>query len=166
MRVSELMTRSVRTARADDNLASIANMMWESDCGCVPIVDDEGRPIAMITDRDICMAALTTGLPIEQIHASTAMSRAIFSVHEPDSLEKAEETMRGKQVRRLPVVDPEGRLIGLLSLGDLIRHAAVRARKPSEQDGLSTNTIAWTLVGVTEPHAAMKMASVVQPAKA
>lgn len=165
MQISQLMTRTVRTARVEDRLSTIASMMWEFDCGCVPLVDQDGKPVGMITDRDICMAALTTGLPIAEIAAKTAMSRALYAVHEQDSVEKAEEMMRAKQVRRLPVIDKAGKLVGLLSLGDLIRRADVRARKAQQDDGLSPNTIAWTLAGVSQPYT-VSLSAATQPAKA
>ncbi|MBI2390919.1 MAG: CBS domain-containing protein [Deltaproteobacteria bacterium] len=148
------MTKDVRVAHAEDDLATIAQGMWSGDCGCVPIVDEHHRPVAMITDRDICMAALTTGRPLGDIHANTAMSHALYSVRDTESLEKAEATMRAQRVRRLPVVDAKGLLVGLLSMGDLLRHAEVHARKPRERDdGLSPNSIAWTLAGISEPWA-------------
>lgn len=155
MLVRDLMTKDVRAAHADDDLATIAQGMWNADCGCVPIVDDESRPIAMITDRDICMAALTTARPIGDVRARTAMSQSIWSIGEMEPLEKAEALMRAHQVRRLPVVDAKGRLVGVLSMGDLLRHAEVHERKArAKDDGLSANTIAWTLAGISEPWAA------------
>jgi CBS-domain-containing membrane protein len=77
----------------------------------------------MITDRDICMAAYTQGKPLQEIRVQSAMSKDVVSCKSTDSLEQAEELMRRNKVRRLPVVDAEKRLVGLLSLHDVARAA-------------------------------------------
>jgi len=77
----------------------------------------------MITDRDICMAAFFQGAPISGIKVSTVMSRQLFSSFADDDLSAAETIMREKKVRRLPVLNQEGRLVGLVSLSDIARHA-------------------------------------------
>lgn len=75
MNVQDVMTRSVTTCLAQDCLYSVARLLWERDCGSLPIVDRDGRPIAMITDRDVCMAAYTTGKPLHELRVATAMSK-------------------------------------------------------------------------------------------
>ena len=113
--------------------------MWEHDCGVVPVVDAEERVLAMLTDRDVCMAAFTQGKPLAELPVSIAASKRVFWVHPHDSVETAERLMRKQQIRRLPVVDERGRLVGLLSLNDLARHAGGR------DDDLSTREISQTL---------------------
>ncbi len=147
MNVGELMAKDVKTCRETDDLASAAQIMWENDCGCVPVVDSEGQLWGIITDRDICMAAYTQGVPLHEIPISSAASREVHSTFENDTLDAAERTMRKYQVRRLPVTDGEGRLRGLLSLNDLARHAH-RGRK---SDGLSESSVAQTLAAIAQP---------------
>ena len=119
MRVCDLMTQGVATCAVTDDLAEPARVMWEKDCGCVPVLDAARRVVGMLTDRDVCMAAYTQGKPLREIRVSSAMSKALHACHPDDMLEEAVETMRREQVRRLPVVDETGLLVGLVSLNDL-----------------------------------------------
>lgn len=119
MKVAELMSRPVETCRQDDSLSVAAQRMWDHNCGSIPVVDATGRPVGVITDRDICMAAYTQGKPLSAIQVNTAMSRTIHTCAPTDSVASAEKLMAVKQVRRLPVVDKEGCLVGLLSLHDI-----------------------------------------------
>ena len=113
------MTPEVAVCGPDDTLDRAAQLMWDRDCGCVPLVDDAQRVVGMVTDRDVCMAALTQHLPLAQIAASTAASHRVFVVHEDDPLEVARDLLGRKQVRRLPVVDCNGHLVGIVSVADL-----------------------------------------------
>lgn len=122
MKVRELMTRGVRTCKQADSMSVAAQIMSDVDCGSVPVVDAAGRVIGMITDRDICMAAYRLARPLAEIPVSSASSGEVITVREDDTLHTAERRMHTGQVRRLPVVDPEGRPIGILSISDLARH--------------------------------------------
>jgi CBS domain-containing protein len=122
MRVRSLMTTAVHSCTPDQTLADAARAMWEHDVGCVPVVDEAGRPIAMLTDRDICMAAYLRGRPIGDIQVASAMSPALFTCHVDDPLHEAERTMMTRQVRRLPVVDDAGLMVAVLSLNDIVLH--------------------------------------------
>ena len=107
----------------NDSLNHPARLMWELDCGSVPVVDDSGCAIGMVTDRDICMAAYTRGLPFSAIRVASTMSKRVVSVGPEASLSDAMALMRTSQVRRLPVVD-QGRLVGIITLADIARHVA------------------------------------------
>jgi CBS domain-containing protein len=117
------MTTNVRTCFTSDSLATAAQLMWEHDCGCVPVLNEHGLVVGMLTDRDICMAAFFQGVPISGIKVSAVMSRKLFGCISDDDLSAAETIMRERKVRRLPVLNPEGRLVGLFSLSDIARHA-------------------------------------------
>lgn len=121
MNVGELMTRDVRTCAPSDSMNDAARIMWERDCGCVPVVEADGTVVGMITDRDICMAAYTQGRRLMYMNVGSAASKNVVTVGPNDSIRRAEELMRDAQVHRLPVVDTAGRLVGLLSLSDLAR---------------------------------------------
>lgn len=123
MKVESLMTTDVRICCSEDTLAQAARAMWERDCGCVPVLDDEARVVGMLTDRDICMAAWTQGLPLAEIQVATAMSKRLLTCKREDKVEDAEAQMRAHQVRRLPVIDEQGRLEGLISLADIAAEA-------------------------------------------
>lgn len=98
--------------------------MWEEPCGAVPVVDDQRRPIGFLTDRDVCMAAYTQGRPLKEIRAEKAMSHKVVSCTTEDELGSAAQLMRQHRTRRLPVVNRDGALVGLLSLDDLACEAA------------------------------------------
>ncbi len=118
--VRVVMSRGVRTCSAEDTLSRAAQVMWESDCGVVPVVDAENKLQGMITDRDVCMAAYIQGAPLSAALVGSAMSRDIAIVAPDEPLRVVTEIMRRRQVRRVPVVDAEGKLMGVVSLADLL----------------------------------------------
>ncbi len=82
MNVSDLMTTAVKSCVIGDSLQRAAQLMWENDCGVVPVLDGEGRVVGMITDRDICMAAYTHGQALWQLPVSGAMAKQVHGVME------------------------------------------------------------------------------------
>jgi CBS domain-containing protein len=123
MKASELMTAEVKCCHPEDSLNTAAQLMWDYDCGCIPVVDDSGRPVAMITDRDICMAAYTQGARLTERPVSSAMSAEIYTCRADDELALVEEMMRQCRVRRVPVIDAQGRVTGIISLNDIAEAA-------------------------------------------
>jgi CBS domain-containing protein len=154
MKVEQLMTRTVRTCHPGDMLNVPAQIMWENDCGCVPVVvDEEGGPrvVGMVTDRDICMAAYTQGRSLEAIAVSSAMSQRVCSCRPTDALRVALNVLRANQLHRLPVVDADEHLIGVLSLADIAREAGrEHGRKGAE---VKEDDIAQALEAISEPRA-------------
>jgi len=138
----------VRTCGRDDTVNHAARIMWEHDCGCVPVVDGEGRVIGMVTDRDVCMAAYTQGLPLWAIPVATAMSKEVHACRPDDALLVAERIMREHRVRRLPVVAADGTLAGILSLNDVAQEAA-REHMPATRE-VSAEGLTETLAAVCE----------------
>ena len=135
MTVKELMTSNVKSCNADTNLAAVAAIMWDEDCGSVPVVNDARRVVGMITDRDICIAAATRSVSPSNLRVHDAMSDNVYSCSIGDDVRSALGTMRQHRVRRLPVLDQEGRLAGILSTNDLIVEAELRrgAELPAEE---------------------------------
>ena len=128
LEVSDLMTRNVVSVRASEPLSTAAKMMWDGDCGAIPVIEDQGeRVLGMLTDRDICMATWSRNLAPSAIVASEAMSQSLVYCSPTDSIDAAEGTMRSGQVRRLPVLDSERRLAGILSITDIARVARDRS---------------------------------------
>src|SRR5713101_5672906 len=144
MKVAELMVEEVTACSPDDALNRAAQIMWENDCGCVPVVDRAARLIAMLTDRDVCMAAYTRGGTLKDIRVSAAMSSELFACRPGDDLLDAHKMMRERQVRRIPVSDDTGRLVGILSLNDVARAIARKA--------VTKTAVADTLVRISAPH--------------
>ncbi len=149
MQILQIMSEPVLVCHKSDNLSDAAQFMWEQDCGVVPIVDQEGRVVSMLTDRDICMAAYTQGKPLSQIGVQSAMSKQLVVCHPEDTIERAEELMSLHQIRRLPVVNLEGQAVGIISINDLARAAAhVSQAGKGPPNGVRLASTARTLAAV------------------
>lgn len=148
MKVGQVMKQAVATCGPHDSLHEAAKIMWDSDCGCVPVTE-HGRLTGMITDRDICMAAYLQGAPLTAMRVSSAMARNVYACRAEDSVAAAERVMRAKQVRRLPVVDADDRLIGILSVSDLaLEVARENGHKKRE---VTAKEVSETLAAVSNP---------------
>jgi CBS domain-containing protein len=126
--VRAFMTDAVFSCSPGQTLNVAAQLMWEHDCGVVPVVDEQ-RLVGIITDRDICMATYTKGLPPAAISVGDTMARHVHTCGPGDSLERAAALMAEAQVRRLPVIDADRRLVGIISLADIARSAPVLGRR-------------------------------------
>lgn len=124
MKVEQLMNKNVATCRPEDTLNEVARVFWDCDTGCLPVIDHESRVIGMITDRDVCLAAFFQGASLKDLWVGNTMARRVHSARVGDDLEGALELMRTHQVRRLPVVDANGRITGLLSITDVVHSGA------------------------------------------
>ena len=120
MKVEEIMTRDVQCCGPDTNLAAAAKMMWDSDCGVLPILNVQGQVMGMITDRDICMAASTTNRVPSAVTAWETASGKAITCRADEDVKTALARMEEGKVRRLPVVDEDGILQGILSMNDLV----------------------------------------------
>ncbi|HEY5376874.1 MAG TPA: CBS domain-containing protein [Polyangiaceae bacterium] len=147
--VHDIMRVRVYSCSPTDTLHRAAQIMWEKDCGCLPVIDDVRRVRAVITDRDICMAALTQGVALAETSVSSAMSGSLTVCSPDDSLSSVENSMRARQIRRVPVVDANGVLIGMISLGDIARYLRPRIL----QAPASVAQLLETLAGISEPRA-------------
>ena len=136
MKISEVMTRDVQTVRPDQPVQQAASFMLSADAGSIPVTDD-GRLIGMITDRDIAVRGVAKGYgpdtPVREL-----MTDDVICVRDDDDVDDAAAKMSDAQVRRLPVIDDQERLCGIVSLGDLSRDA-------------DEDSAAEALQGVSEP---------------
>jgi CBS-domain-containing membrane protein len=121
MKVEEICTRAVKSCGRETSVADAADLMWEADCGALPVVDDSGRVVGIVTDRDLCMALALTGQRAEDLPVRSLVSSTLRTCRPADEVRDALRTMRLYKVRRLPVVDGAGVLQGMLSLCDLAR---------------------------------------------
>ncbi len=131
--VKTIMTENVCGCLPDDPLNVAARLMWEHDFGAVPVLSPEGQLCGIVTDRDICMAAYTKGLPLTAILIRDVMSRHVHACSPEDTLERAATLMADAQVRRLPVTDAEGRLVGVVALADIARSAPVLGQREAAE---------------------------------
>ena len=133
MKVQELMTPSPMTCRPADSLHEAASRIWNEDCGSLPVVDGRNRLVGMITDRDIAMAGYLRNRRLAEMQVADTMSHTITTCSSDNDVETALERMQSTRVRRLPVCDDEGTLLGILAVGDI-----VRAAKTSKSAKLAT----------------------------
>ena len=149
MKIEDIMTRDVRACLADDTLATAAQIMWENDCGSVPVTDADGRVIGIITDRDLAMAAHLQGVALRASRVSSAMARDVKCCTPRDTPATVQALMQQHKIRRVPVVDEHKHLLGIVSLGDLAY--AMAAEQTLGGDGMTWTAVAHTLARVSEP---------------
>lgn len=118
MKVAEMMTRDVQTASPDNTIIDAARMMAQCDCGALP-VEEQDRLVGMITDRDIVVRALAQGKADARV--ADVMSMEIKYCFDDEDVDDVAHNMADIQMRRLPVVNRDKRLVGILSLGDIAR---------------------------------------------
>jgi CBS domain-containing protein len=146
MRVKELMSHPAVTCPETATLDQAARLMWEYDCGVVPVVNDDGKLAGVVTDRDICMAAYAQGKPLAAITVATAMAKQVVASHLDDDIESAEALMRDNQIRRVPVLDGEARVQGVVSMNDFARAAARAKRSAVDRE------LVRTIAAICQPH--------------
>jgi CBS domain-containing protein len=129
MQVREIMSQDVTIITPDDTLQRAAKLMADIDAGVLPVGEND-RLVGMLTDRDITVRAVAQGKAPDQCRVRDVMSSEIKFVFEDDSVDDAARKMSELQVRRLPVLNPDKRLVGIVSLGDI---AAKQGGKPAEQ---------------------------------
>ena len=147
MRVADVMTRDVVYCHPLDSLRRAGELMWSRDVGSLPVLDYDDRPIAMITDRDIAMAAAIRGMALHELQVQACMSEELIGCGPNDTVESAEEKMRTNQVHRLPVVE-RGRVVGIVSLNDIARAVLPKAPRGDVRD------VVETLGAITHPRSA------------
>lgn len=138
MHIHEVMTHPVVTCPVDSSADMPARLMWEFDCGVIPLVDADGRLAGIVTDRDLCMAAYTQNRPLTEIRTASAMAKDVVRCHQDDSIETVESLMRDNQIRRLPVVDAESRPVGVFAMNDLARLAGSAKKNGVDREVVRT----------------------------
>lgn len=142
MKVKDLMTGEVKSCRPETDLATAAKMMWDYDCGMLPVVDNENKVIGVITDRDICIAVATKNRLAANIAVGEVISGNVYSGAPGDDVHAALKTMRHNKIHRLPVVNEQGEIAGILSLNDVVLRAEEeKGRRHPElnyEDAMST----------------------------
>jgi len=150
MRVRELMTQPVYSCSIHDRANAAAQIMWEHDCGVVPVVDANKRVVGVVTDRDLCMAVHFQNRPLTDIPIAGVMAQQVCTCLAEDDVIEAERLMAEKQIHRLPVVtDDDGSLIGILSLADVARQTR---NTTSRQRDEAVTHLANTVTAISEPH--------------
>lgn len=150
IRARDVMTHPVRCCARQDSLERVVHLMLEHDVGCLVVTDDKGQPAGMITDRDVAIAAYTHTACLSELLVDDAMVHHVRICGLSTSLNDVEEIMRTGRVHRVPVVDSEGVVAGIISLSDLARHSQLDFSFAPEMAG-----IARTLAVLAAPKPAL-----------
>lgn len=138
MKVSEAMTAQVRCCSPDTSLDDVARMMWAEDCGAIPVVDGENHPVGIVTDRDIAMCAMLSHKPLYELSCSKIIDgQHVVSCSENDEIETCVAKMEENRVRRIIVTDDEGKVCGIVSMGDAVQFAK---EQPDPIEGCAIET--------------------------
>ena len=120
MKVREVMTETPYYCQPETNLGSAAELMWNANCGFLPVTEADGRVVGVVTDRDICIALGTRGRPSGDVTVSEIMSGKLHSCTPDEDIHTALQTLREAKVRRLPVIGSNGALEGVISMDDIL----------------------------------------------
>lgn len=158
MKVNHVMTYDVDTCRPDTNLSMAAMQMWKGDFGILPVLQDGGKVVGVITDRDICMAAATKHRDPATIRVKEVISGQVYACSPDTDIQRALKIMKRRQVRRLPIINADDRkLAGILSINDL----ALKAKADGKGE-LSAQDVEDTLRAIC---AHRRFAPVAEPAQ-
>jgi CBS domain-containing protein len=145
--VRDVMQKDVATCHPWDSLNRAAQLMWELDCGAIPVTDLQGNLVGIVTDRDACMAAYTRGLPLTELEVRSAMFEGPRSCTPEQSLADCLALMTTEKIRRVPVVGIGGQLVGIVSLADVAR----LAQAPSVESNEARSWMPGVMAGISEP---------------
>lgn len=119
MDVRSVMTPDPATCQADTPIHEVARLMLEHDCGLVPVIDESGKPVGTVTDRDIALRVVAEGRDPQQCTAQDCMTSPVTTVSVDSNLAETTDLMEREQVRRMLVVDQDGRLVGIVAQADV-----------------------------------------------
>lgn len=122
MKVGDVMMKPPAYCNPETNLAAAVEILWNSNCGILPIVDSNEKLVGVITDRDMCVALGTRNRLPSEIRVKDVTSGKIVACKPDDDLRRALASMAEAKVRRLPVIDAAGQLQGILSMDDVVLH--------------------------------------------
>src|SRR5579883_819474 len=152
MKVKEIMTRDVEIANPDDTLETAAKTMCDIDAGVLPVGEND-RLVGVVTDRDIVVRGVAEALDPKTATLRDVMTDAIRYCFEDDEIEAVAAKMSEWQVRRIPILNREKRLVGIVSLGDIAAHSPEKEHAKSALEGVSRSTAEHAYAG-SKPGAA------------
>jgi CBS domain-containing protein len=146
MKVRDIMTKAPTFCHPDSNLAAAAEKMWSHDCGILPVVDDELGVVGVITDRDICIALGTRDRRASSVFVREVMTGRVHVCAPENDILYALKLLEKARVRRLPVVNRDGKLIGILSMDDIV--LAAEKREGQKTPELACEDVVETYKGI------------------
>jgi CBS domain-containing protein len=150
MKVKEVMMRTAASCNGETNLGEAVEVLWNRNCGILPVVDAEQKVIGVITDRDICVALGTRNRLPGDVTVGEVASGKLFACRPEDDIRSAMTSIGEAKVRRLPVVTADGKLEGILSMDDIVTHSEIRSGKAASE--LSYDDVVETLKAVYQPY--------------
>lgn len=159
MKVKELMMMTPYASHPETNLGAATELMWNGNCGFLPVLDSIGKIRGVVTDRDICVALGTRNAPAGDVKVGEVMQTKLFTSAPEDDIHDALQVMREGHVRRLPVIAQDGKLAGVLSLHDILLRA--QPAHPGREPELSSDEVVRTYRAIRQkelPMAAKKAA--------
>ena len=134
MRVRHVMTKNPQCCVPSDAAPRAAGIMRDEDTGVVPVIDNEQslKIVGVVTDRDLCMNVVAEGRDPATVAVETCMTKVVVTCSPNDSVAKATELMKDNQIRRVPVVDEQGRLQGIVAMADLVGRAELKTAETHE----------------------------------
>jgi CBS domain-containing protein len=143
----EVMTRNVRTARLDSPVRDVAQIMKDEDCGVVPIVNERGSLVGIVTDRDLVIRGFTGGKTPDPLRVSDVMTDDVEAVTPDENIHDIIALMGRKQIRRIPVVERDDRVVGIISMGDIANRADYDEELQEALDRVSSKRSFWSRLG-------------------
>jgi CBS domain-containing protein len=149
MRTSDVMMRTPASCTPDMNLGSVVEILWNRNCGILPVVDSQDRVVSVITDRDICIALGTRNRTASDVTVGEVATHVAACCRANEDIQAALIQMAEAKVRRLPVVDADGKLEGILSMDDIVERTLLSSTAKSE--GLTSQDVVKTLQRLYAP---------------
>lgn len=149
MKVKDVMVATPACCTAETNLGAAAEILWNRNCGILPIVNAQQKVIGVVTDRDLCIALGTRNRLPGEITVDDVTTNKVFACKPNDDIRTALATMAQAKVRRLPVVNTEGWLEGILSMDDVVLHS--QTKLPGRPSDLSHDEVVETLKELYRP---------------
>jgi CBS domain-containing protein len=148
MKVKEVMTATPYYCQPETNLGSATELMWNANCGFLPVQGTDGKIVGVVTDRDICVALGTRNRLPGDVTVGEVMSDKVFSCDLDDDIHIALQTMKEGKVRRLPVIAKNGTLVGVISTDDILLRAEPTSM--GKHPELSSDEVVRTYRAITQ----------------
>jgi CBS domain-containing protein len=148
MKVKDIMMGTPYYCQPETNLGSATELMWNANCGFLPVESAEGKVIGVITDRDICVALGTRHRPAGEVAVAEVLTGKLYSCAPDDDIHMALQTLKEAAVRRLPVISLKGTLVGVLSMDDILLRAEPTSLAKTPE--LSSDEVIRTFRSITQ----------------
>ncbi|MEW6734715.1 MAG: CBS domain-containing protein [Acidobacteriota bacterium] len=151
VKAKDVMSKDVKICTPTTDLATVATAMWESGCGVLPVLGNDEEVVGMITDRDVCIAVAAKNRLATDIQVREVLCENLYYCAPDDDIQTVLEIMRSGKVYRLPVIDREAKLVGIISLDDIAHYVDELV---AFEKNISYKDVAITLKAISRRHLA------------